>query len=165
MTSQSGGLKKPEKGPTPPIKIEVRVGIQASSEVIWELLSDLSSWSRWSAIYPGAAGTLRIGASLDITEALPGLPERSYHPRVIDWVPYEQILWADGPWRGWVNTIRYLEIEELDKSACIVSNGLQVGGFLGDLYAERRRSAIKKGYHAFNEGLKAAAEALWKDRA
>ena len=34
MTNQSGGLKKAEKGPAPPVRVENRIGVQASSDVI-----------------------------------------------------------------------------------------------------------------------------------
>ncbi|MEI7931902.1 MAG: SRPBCC domain-containing protein [Alphaproteobacteria bacterium] len=164
MTSQSGGFKV-QKGPAPPVKIENRIGVQASSEVLWEILSDLPAWGEWCPIYPRAEGTLRIGNRLSLTLTLPDLPEREISPRVLDWVPYAQILWADTAWRSWVTTQRFIEIDELDKASCIVSNGEQFGGFLGDLFVERRRSAMKRGFLAFNEALKARAEAIWNARA
>ena len=164
MTNQSGGSRGADRGPAPPIKYENRIGIQAPSEILWELLYDLSSWHRWSVIYKKAEGELRIDARLSITEALPGAAERSFSPKVVDWVPYEPILWADAPWRGWVKCLRYIEIEEVDKGACIVASGEQIGGFLGDIYAERRRLPLKKGFLAFNQALKTSAEAMWSDR-
>ncbi len=164
MTSQSGGSKGAQKGPAPPIKIENRIGVQASSDVLWEILSDLSSWRHWCPIYPEAEGELRIGNRLALTLTLPDLAPRRIAPRVLDWVPHEQILWSDVAWRGWVTSQRFIEIDSLDKGSCIVSNGEVFGGFLGDLFVEKRRSAMKRGFLSFNEALKERAEAMFNER-
>ena len=165
MTNVIGGPPKAAKsGPAPPLKVENRIGVQAPPEVVWEILSDLSGWGRWCPIYPRAAGELHIGARLELTLALPGLPEREFSARLIDWVPEEQILWADAPWRGWVRTARYIEIEKLSETSCIVSNGEQIEGFLADFFHERRRLPMKRGFLAFSEAIKAASETLWADR-
>ena len=165
MTSAVGGPPKaPKGGPAAPLKLENRIGVQAPPEVIWELLSDLSGWGRWCPIYPKAEGVLRIGARLHLTSALPGLAQRDFTARLIDWVPEEQILWADAPWRGWVKCVHYIEIEKLSEGSCIVSNGELIQGFLADFYHERRRLAMKRGFLAFSEAIKSASETLWQDR-
>src|SRR4051812_13407825 len=108
MTTQTRAPKTP-KGGSEPIKIENRIGVAAPAEVIWELLADVPGWPRWCPIYPRAEGELKFGARLCLTLALPGLPEREITPKITDWTPEEQILWADTAWRGWVRSLRYIE--------------------------------------------------------
>lgn len=156
--------KPPPPKPPPGLRIEHRVGIQAPAEVIWEILADLKSWHEWNALYPKAAGEIRIGAQLDITLALPGQPEQQIRPTVVDWVPNDQLHWKLTMLRGLVKTIRFFEIEELAAESCIVSNGEYVGGMLGPMLARRMTGTIYRGFRDMNEALKARAEATWAAR-
>jgi hypothetical protein len=141
--------------------IEHRVGIQAPPEVIWDLIYDLAGWSDWNPLYPKASGDIRIGATLDVTLALPGQPARQIHPVVREWVPNEQLHWNLAMIGGLVKTVRYLEIEQLAEASCIVSNGEIFGGMVGPSAAKRMGRSIQRGFREMNEALKARAEARW----
>ena len=153
----------PPKAP-PGLRIEHRIGIQAPAEVIWEVISDLKSWSQWCKLYPKASGEIRIGATLDITLALPGRPEEEIHPTVLEWVPNEQLHWRLSMVGGLVKTIRYFEIEALAEAGCIVSNGEIIGGLLGPRLGKRMSRTIYRAFVAMNEALKVRAESLWAAR-
>jgi len=159
-------MRKPKAKPPSgdPIKVENRIGVQAPAEVIWEILSDIDGWPRWNPTYPEARGTLRIGAPLQLVEALPGLPRRELNVNVIDWVPETQILWGERQPLGLVSTVRFIEIETVAKAACIFSNGVQVDGMLADLYLHKHRRPLRLGFAAMSEALKEMSEALWRDR-
>jgi len=152
------------KGPKIPVKVEARVGIQAPSAVIWEVIADLDRWAEWSVIYTQAEGSLRIGGRLNLTLALPGHAHRPFEPVIVDWVPEEQILWKDMRWSGWVASLRFIEMEELGPTACFLSNGEQFPGMVGEYYLKRNRRALRAGYLAFAEAAKERAEALWQER-
>lgn len=136
-------------------KIEHRIGLQASAEAIWAVLADFARWPEWNPLYPRAEGALRIGAVLDLDLALPGQPRRRIRPTIVDWVPNEQIHWKLTIFGGLVHTVRYLEIEQLAPSSCIVSNGELFDGPLGPLIARRMRKTIRAGFAALGEALKA----------
>lgn len=154
---------KPASGPTPPMRIESRIGVQAPAEAIWAVLGDVENWPDWNPIYPKAVGSLRIGARLELTLALPGEVQREIEPKVIDWVPNEQILWSDITWGGWVKSLRFIEIDEIDRGSCIVANGELFSGFVARRYGRRHRHAMRIGYGAMNEALKIHAERLWQE--
>lgn len=140
------------------VRVEHRVGIRATSERLWALLGDLTTWSRWNPIYPEAVGTIAIGQSLMLRETLPGLPERQISPQVVDWVPHEQILWRLTTTPLLSSSLRYLEIEQLGPSSCVFSNGEIFSGVLGEQYARRRRRQLRAGFEALGDALRAAAE-------
>lgn len=146
------------------VKLEQRIGVQAPSEAIWALLSDLEGWKAWNPLYPQAAGQIRIGSVLTLTLALPGEAHRTIRPVVVDWVPREQLLWRLTALGGLVRTTRYIEIEQLEGGGCILSNGEFFGGLLGPMVARRLRTAVRRGFAAMNEALKAQAETAWRDR-
>jgi hypothetical protein len=155
---------KKKTAPTPPLKVESRIGIQAPAELVWDILQDIDAWSDWNPLYPKTAGTLKIGAPLTLTLALPGEPHRDLTAKVIDWVPYEQILWSDVMWRGWASSVRYFEIEEITKTTCFFSNGEVFHGLISKRYGNRYRRAMKLGFASVSEALKACAETVWRER-
>ena len=136
-------------------KIEHRIGMQASAEAIWAVLSDLSRWSEWNPLYPRAEGALRIGERLDLDLALPGRSRRRIRPTIVDWVPNEQIHWKLSMFGGLMRTVRYFEIEQLAPGSCIFSNGELFDGALGPLVARRMRKTIRAGFASLGEALKA----------
>jgi len=146
-------------------KIEHRIGVKASAETVWELVSNLDTWESWNPLYPKAAGALRIGAPLDLILALPGKPSRVIQPIVVDWVPLEQLHWQQSGMGGLVRSIRYIEIEALQEDGCVVSNGEIFTGLLGPRVARSLRKPIRQGFTAMGEALRDRAEAAWRDRA
>ena len=138
-------------------RIEKRVGVNAPSDRIWEILSDLENWHAWNPYETSLTGTLAFGSSISLTEALPGMAERQVQARLGDWQPYSQLVWVEK--RGFMfNAIRYYEIEELERGNCIVSNGVIFSGLRGELFHDKHRKIIRPAYEDIAEALKRAAE-------
>ncbi len=138
-------------------RIEKRIGVNAPSDRIWEILSDLENWHSWNPYETGIKGALAFGAGISLTEALPGMAERQVQARLGDWQPYAQLVWAEK--RGFMfNAIRYYEIEELEAGACIVANGVIFSGLRGELFHDKHRKIIRPAYDDIAEALKRAAE-------
>jgi hypothetical protein len=144
------------------VKIEHRIGVRAPAEAIWAVISDIGGWKDWNPLYPRAEGALRIGSQLDLDLALPGQPIRAIKPVILDWVPNDQIHWRLSMLGGLVRTIRYIEIEILTETGCIFSNGEVFSGYLGPTVAKRMRPAIRQGFVAMGEAVKARAEAVFQ---
>ncbi len=158
------GLKPPPPKAPAGLRVEHRVGVQAPAEVIWEVISDLGSWHEWNALYPKAAGQIRIGGTLELTLALPGQAPQELRPTVLEWVPNEQLHWKLSLMGGLVRTIRYLEIEALAEASCIVTNGEIFGGFLGPSVGKRMGRSVYRAFSDMDDALKARAEMLWQRR-
>ena len=146
----------------PGTQVEHRIGIQAPAEVIWQVVHDLAAWESWNPTYPRAEGTIRIGGALTLTVALPGQPPMEIAPVVLDWVPNEQLHWKLRMAGGLVKTVRYIEIEAVSATGCIVSNGEYIGGVLGGAAVRRIGRSAYRGFLAMNEALKTRAEDLWQ---
>ena len=145
-----------------PVKIEHRIGIQAPPEAIWAVISDLRSWSAWNPLYPRAEGSVRIGEELDLDLALPGRRLQTIRPRVLDWIPNEQIHWRLSAIGGLVRTTRFLEIEKLSETGCIFANGEVFAGPLGPLAVRSLRQAIRSGFAAMSQAVKERVERTWR---
>ncbi len=139
-------------------KIEHRVGVQASPDVVWDLVSDLAGWEGWNPLYPKADGKLAIGAKLDVTLALPGGKPEPIVPVVVDWVPHMQLVWRLKLMGGLLTTTRYMEIEPLDEGrAAVFSHGEMFDGPAAYFMPKALRKQIKAGFIAMSEALQAEA--------
>ncbi len=145
-------------------KLERRIGINAPDDVIWDILSDIPGWEAWSPIYPKAQGAIRIGDRWTLDLALPGQAVRTINPVILDWAPYDHIHWRTQEMRGWVTTVRFLELEKMGEENVIFSNGEIYDGWLGGYYVGRMRNPILQGFEALNMALKEKAEAVWNER-
>jgi len=139
-------------------KVEKRVGVRATSERIWDIISDLPGWDAWNPIETGISGTIAFGGTLVLTEVIPGLPERQVAARIGDWQPHAQLAWTER--RGFLfNAIRYYEIEELEPGSCIVSNGFIFSGFRGEGFHDKHRKTLRAACETVSEALRRTAEA------
>ena len=163
MSLQTEGKPPPPKAPGG-LRIEDRIGIQAPAEVIWDIVADLERWSEWNPTYPQASGILRIGETLSATLVLPGHPPQEIKPKVLDWVPNEQLHWRLTLLGGAIRTTRYIEIEQVSDVGCIVDNGELFAGLLGPSRGKRMGRTVQRGFKAMNEALKDRAEAVWRSR-
>ena len=152
--------------PKPPggIRIEDRIGIQAPAEVVWEFIADLDRWHEWNPTYPQASGVIRIGELITVTLALEGQPPQELTPRILDWVPNEQLHWQLKMMGGLIRTLRYVEIEALGEASSVVNNGEIFGGLMGPSLGKRMGRTVRRGFQAMNAALKARAEAEWAAR-
>ena len=146
------------------VKLERRIGIQAPDEIVWEILSNVPGWASWAPMYPRAEGEIRIGNRWTVDIRLPGEPVRTIHPVILDWAPYDHIHWRLDTMRGWVRTVRFLEIEKMGPENIVFSNGEIFDGLLGGSTARRQRRQIVEAFETMNEVLKHRCEALWKAR-
>jgi hypothetical protein len=121
-------------------RIEKRVGVQAPSDRIWDLIADLPSWDRWNPIETTVEGTIAFGGDLALTETIHDIGERRAVAKVTEWQPLAQLIWVEN--RGlWFRSIRYYEIEELEPGACIVSNGWIFKGLRGEMFFDKHPTA------------------------
>jgi hypothetical protein len=140
-------------------RIEKRIGIRASTDAIWQAISDLPGWNRWNPIEKDVEGTIAFGGQLALTETLEGQPERRVVARVVEWQPYAQLVWSEK--RGlWFSCLRYFEIEQLEQpGSCIASNGFLFSGLRGEMFFDKHRPSLRHSVDAVAEAWKATAEA------
>ena len=163
MSLQTEGKPPPPK-PLGGVRIEDRIGIQAPAEVIWEIVHDLGRWHEWNPTYPQAAGQVRIGEEIAVTLALPGQPAQELKPRILDWVPNEQLHWELRMMGGMIKTMRYIEIESVGEENSVVDNGELFRGLMGPSLGKRMGRTVQRGFKAMNEALKERAEAMWAEQ-
>lgn len=139
-------------------KIEKRIGIRASTDSIWEVISHLPGWDQWNPVETGLEGAIAFGGQISLTESATGLPERRVVARIGEWQPFAQLVWMEN--RGlWFRSMRYFEIEELEPGSCIASNGFIFSGLRGEMFFDKNRKHLRQAVESVAEAWKAASEA------
>lgn len=140
-------------------RVENKTGVPATSDAIWDVLTDLERWSEWNPVHVEASGAIGFGTPLTLLERIEGLGERRVQARVGEWVPRGKLIWAER--RGWQFTsTRYVLIEELAARSCIVTVGELFGGMRGEGFFMKNRRALRLSCEAVNEALRDRAVAL-----
>lgn len=140
-------------------RLEHRVGVAASADIIWNLVSDLARWPEWTEVYTEAGGRLAIGEKLQFTFQLGDRAPMSYVGTVYDWVPEAQMAWRASLYGGMVRSLRYVEIEALSETSCILANGDYWTGPLANLMPKGLRRLAQEGFQRMNENAKQICEA------
>jgi Polyketide cyclase / dehydrase and lipid transport. len=137
-------------------RIQTRIGIPASADDIWDLIGDLSAWSRWNDYEIDAAGTIAFGGTVSFDEGFPQMEPRRAQMRVMEWAPGQHLILSEK--RGLMfRVMRYFEIEQLDRQSCIFANGMVFSGLRGEMYFDKHRRALREATDAIAESMRAAA--------
>ena len=142
-------------------RIEHRVGVAAPPAEVWELVRDLDGWKDWTELYTEASGRLAIGETLTFTFKLGDRAPQTVTGRVYDWVPEAQMAWHVRFIGAWLRSLRYVEIEKLSDTSCILANGDYYSGPLTFLISRKLRSAVRAGFQRMNENAKRIVEERW----
>jgi uncharacterized protein YndB with AHSA1/START domain len=142
-------------------RFEYRIGINATSERLWEVFSDLDRWIEWNPMYPEASGKIVMAGALHLVEHLAGQPDRKVEARVLDWTPEAQLILRiqEG---SFARRMQYFEIDPLadkDTKGCIFAAGTIFEGWNANGAAKKLGRGLRAGFTLMAEALKARIEA------
>jgi len=134
----------------------ITVDIAAVPVRVWEVLSDVESWSQWTATVTSVRrldeGPLRVGSRARISQ--PRLPETEYLVTELD--PGRSFTWvATGP--GVLTTARH-EVEPLPEGASRLRLSVSQSGVLGSVMGRFYRGLTERYLANEANGLKARCE-------
>ena len=140
-------------------KYEVATEINASVGQMWQILSDLESWSEWNRLNPGASGTLVVGETLTLNTIAAPNKVRSSKAKVIEYETKRTIRWTGGlPIPGLYRIEHWFRLEPHGESACRVIHGDKHQGLLVALILKPFGADFERYLRDTNAALKAQAE-------
>ena len=142
------------------IRVEYRIGVNATALRVWEVLSNLERWGDWNPMYPQASGKIAMGATLNLTEHVAGQADRRFEARVLDWTPEAQLVLRikEGMF---AQRMQYFEIDALagkDAKGCIFAAGTFFQGWGAEGAARKLSRGLKIGFGLMAEAMKAKVE-------
>ena len=135
--------------------------IDASSDVVWAVLSDFERYGEWNPSVPSIAGDLQVGSTVSLTLAMPGRPSPKVKAQLTEVQPQQRLRWHGNVGADWLFAgDRDFVIEPADGDTARVTPVEDVQGALFPLFRLLMGSAIQRHHDGFNTALKQRAEEL-----
>jgi hypothetical protein len=74
-------------------ELESTIEIEASSEQVWAILTDLERYPEWNPFIRRIEGSLIVGSQLEVRIKPPGRSETVFRPTIISVIPNRQLRW------------------------------------------------------------------------
>jgi uncharacterized protein YndB with AHSA1/START domain len=128
--------------------------IQAPPQVVWELLTDPSSYQDWNRAVLSIEGTMETGSTIRLVSV--ASPKRTFSLKVTSMEAPVRMVWSDGMPLGLFRGVRTYWLDPLDNGTTF-SMTEEFTGPLSGLIA-RSIPDLTDSFNQFADGLKAAAE-------
>ncbi len=134
--------------------------VAASSDRVWEVISDFDSWSEWNPSVPSIKGDLKVGNTCAVKLMMPGRPSVNVKVTLTDVDPGRRFAWHgniahDRFFAG----DRSLDIEPRADGTVLVTHTEEVtGAFFPVFKTLMGQAAIQAHHDNLNKGLKQRAE-------
>src|SRR5688572_3760811 len=79
-------------------EIRAEVGILASPDEVWEILTDLARYAEWNPYIRRIEGELCEGAELEVEVEPPGGRRLVFHPTLLVVEPGRELRWSGEMW-------------------------------------------------------------------
>lgn len=143
--------------------IETEIDIRADACVVWDVLTDLPKYADWNPFVTEACGEIRRGARLKVRICPPGGKAMTFKPRLVTVQPCRDLSWVGrvlmpGVFDGW-HSFRI----SATGSGVRLYHCERFTGLFSAFFGEDDLKAVRDGFEAMNEALRARSEALAQD--
>jgi hypothetical protein len=128
--------------------------VQAPVQVVWDLLTDTSSYRDWNPAVLRIEGTMSTGSTIKLVSV--ASPNRTFSLTVTEMRAPHRMVWADGMPLGLFRGVRTYRLEPTGDGTAF-SMTEEFTGPLSSLIA-RSIPDLTESFNHFADGLKAAAE-------
>ena len=109
-------------------ELQTFIEIEASSEQVWQVLTDFEAWPDWNFADPGFSGELTEGAKVELTTAAPSGKTDQVKITLTSVVPNRQLSWESS--MPLLFKARHVYRIEAQESGCTLYNEADFGGLL-----------------------------------
>jgi len=131
------------------------IQINAPTEKVWDILTDISGWSEWNTTIENIEGSIEHGSK--VTVRAKAMPERAFPLKVSNFVPNESMVWSGGIPLGLFTGKRVFTISSDEKNVTNFSMSENFTGLLAPLIT-RSIPDLQPSFDEFSRCLKRRAE-------
>lgn len=144
--------------------LHTEIGIDAKSDIVWNVLSDLNGWEAWNPVIK-AQGALKLGEAIDISLAAPGGDPMELKPVITQLDEGREFRWTVRKFLGLFKAEHGFRIVPEDKGRCRFEHFETFSGPLGTAAFANQEKLLKTGFEVVNRMLKREAEKRGRDQA
>jgi hypothetical protein len=135
------------------------IEIQASSERVWQILSDFARFPQWNPFIRWAKGQAKTGAHLEVRIQPSGASGMTFKPVVLKAEPNRELRWLGRFFLpGLFDGEHIFNIESLGTQQVRFTQREIYTGWLVPLMAHGLDTDTRRGFEEMNQALKALAE-------
>ncbi len=106
----------------------VSIDINASPEVIWDILTNASEFTRWNSTVTMLEGEIKTGKKIKLKSVLDD--KRIFKIKIKEMIPHHRMTWGDG--KG----LRVFELTALEKGKAKFTMTETIGGFTFPMWSK-----------------------------
>jgi hypothetical protein len=135
------------------------IEINASSDKVWQVLTDFKSYPEWNPFVRELKGDVQVGNRIEAVLQAPNLKEMTFKPRVIKLVPRREFRW-----HGILGIRAIFEGEHIFEVHPSQPNKVRFvqrelfSGLLAPMILKNIESNTKAGFEQMNQALKERCE-------
>jgi hypothetical protein len=138
--------------------IKTAIIINASKEVVWNILTDFTQYSNWNPFIIGIKGDLTPGSRLTNTMLNRG-KRFVFKPKVLKVIPNQYFDWLGSLWiKGIFDGHHFFDIEEVTTGQVKLSHGENFSGILSNSILKRIGNDTRNNFIKMNAAIKQMAE-------
>jgi hypothetical protein len=140
--------------------VETEIDIQASADVVWDILTDFDRIAEWNDFIRHIEGERKIGSKLTVELWLGKRRPMTFKPRLVAYEPDREFRWLGRVLvPGLFDGEHAFAIEPLPEGGVRFVHSETFGGLLVPLMFGSMESDILASFHKMNKALKKRAEA------
>ena len=141
-------------------ELHSQIDINASAELVWQLLTDFASYPQWNPFIRHISGEPTIGERLEVRLEPPESRGITLRPKVLDAEPNHQLRWLGHLFvPGLFDGEHSLVIQQLGEDRVRFVQGESFRGLLVPMFARSLDNGTLRGFEEMNRALKERAEA------
>jgi len=140
-------------------KIQTEIIINASSEMVWDMLTDLNNFKNWNPFIVSSKGVIQTGTQLTNTINLEGQKPQTFTPTILEVESGKSFSWLGSLFiKGLFDGEHYFKLEKINDAKTRLIHGEKFSGLLSKLILKLIGEQTKSGFIKMNEALKKEVE-------
>jgi len=142
-------------------KIQTSIVIDAPAKIVWQILTNFDSYSKWNPFIIKSEGHLKKGGILNNTIQLEGQKAQTFNPVILQVEEEKSFKWMGSLFvKGLFDGEHYFELEAIDSHQTRLIHGEQFSGILSKVILSLIKEKTIAGFEQMNKALKEKAESI-----
>ncbi|WP_440951664.1 SRPBCC family protein [Methanococcoides sp. FTZ1] len=144
-------------------EINTEIEINASAEVVWDILTDFPSFPQWNPFIRNIEGEIKVGSRLEVYLKLTGTKGMNFQPGILSVKREKELRWLGHLWiSGLFDGEHIFRIESLDPNRVLFVQHEIFRGLLTPIVFHLIEKDTRRAFEEMNEALKIRSENLSK---
>jgi len=140
-------------------ELKTEIDIEAPRERVWEILTDLGSYSKWNPMIRKAKGKIRVGARLKVRFEPEGSKGHTFRPKLTVVEPDRELRWLGWPRFPKVFDMdHYWLLEPRGAGRTHLEHGSMMYGLVVPFLPSKVVNSTREPFEAMNRAMKERAE-------